>query len=63
MFEVHIVLDILPTAIHNELYSIFGDQALRLSTVQRWFHKAQEEVENKERPVRSVMRTASMLFR
>ncbi len=60
--KVHPALHIQPTVIHNELYSVFGDEAPPLRTVQRWstwFRKGREEVEDEERPGRPIMKTTS----
>ncbi|CAF5022274.1 unnamed protein product, partial [Rotaria sp. Silwood1] len=55
--EVRTELNIPPSAIHNELSSVYGDQASSLRTVQRWsksFREGQEEIEDKVRPGRPI---------
>lgn len=58
--RVRTALQIQPTAIHNELHTVFGDQAPPLRTVQRWskwFREGREEVEDEERSGRPVTET------
>ena len=46
--------------IHNELYSVHGDQAPSFRTVKRWykwFHEDREEVEDEARPGRPIIET------
>lgn len=60
--EVCTALNIEPIVIHNELYSVFGDQAPPLRTVQRWskwFREGRQEVEDEARPGRPVTETTS----
>ncbi|CAF0991750.1 unnamed protein product [Rotaria sordida] len=54
------VLHIKPIVIHNELRTVFGDEAPPLRTVQRWskwFREGREEVEDEERPGRPITET------
>jgi [histone H3]-lysine36 N-dimethyltransferase SETMAR len=58
--KVRTALHIQPTDIHNELHTVFGDQAPLLRTVQRWsksFREGREEVEDEERSGRPVTET------
>ncbi|CAF1560280.1 unnamed protein product, partial [Adineta ricciae] len=53
-------LNILAKDIHNELYSVHGDQAPSFRTVKRWnkwFHEGREEVEDEARPGRPITET------
>ena len=60
--KVRTALDIEPIVIHNELNTVFGDEAPTLRTVQRWskcFREGREEVEDEERPGRPITETTS----
>ncbi|CAF5038321.1 unnamed protein product, partial [Rotaria sp. Silwood1] len=60
--KVRTALHIEPIAIHNELHTVFGDEAPPRSTVQRWskwFRDGREQVEDEERPDRPVTETTS----
>ena len=60
--KVRTVLRIQPVVIHNELQTVFGDEAPPLRTVQRWskwFHEGREEVEDDGRSGRPVTETTS----
>ena len=53
-------LNIPAKDIHNELYSVHGDQAPSFRTVKRWnkwFHEGREEVEDETRPGRLITET------
>ncbi len=55
-------LNILASVIYDELYSVHGDQAPSLRTVERWstwFREGREEVEDEARPGRPVTTTVS----
>lgn len=50
-------LDIPPSTIHNELSSVYGDQAPSLRTVQRqskFFREGREKLEDEARPGRPI---------
>jgi transposase len=58
--KVRTELHIPPSAIHNELSSVYGDQAPALKTVQRWsksFRERREEIEDEARPGRPITET------
>ena len=58
--KVRTALHIQPTVVHNELHTVFDDQAPSLRTVQRWskwFREGREEVEDEERPESPVKET------
>ncbi|CAF1411319.1 unnamed protein product [Rotaria sordida] len=58
--KVLTALHIEPIAIHNELHTVFGDEAPPFRTVQRWskwFHDGREEVEDQERSGRPITET------
>ncbi|CAF1175193.1 unnamed protein product [Rotaria sordida] len=60
--EVHTALHTVPIVIHNELHTVFGDEASPLRTVQRWskwFRESREEVEDEERSGRPITETTS----
>ena len=60
--KVRTALHIQPVVIHNELQTVFGDEAPPLRTVQRWskwFHEGREEVEDDERSGRPVTEATS----
>ncbi|CAF1333607.1 unnamed protein product [Rotaria sordida] len=60
--KVRTALHIEPIFIHNELYTIFGDEAPPLRTVQRWskwFREGREKVEDEDRPGRPITETTS----
>ncbi|CAF1457967.1 unnamed protein product, partial [Rotaria sordida] len=53
-------LNIQAPVIYEELYSVHGDQAPCLRTVERWcrrFREGQEELENEVRPGRPITET------
>ena len=55
-------LEIQPTIIHNELYTVFSDKAPSFTTVVRcskWLHDGREEIEDEVRPGRSISKTRS----
>ncbi|CAF1562328.1 unnamed protein product, partial [Rotaria sp. Silwood1] len=55
-------LNIQARIIHDELYSVYGDQAPSLRTVERWsklFHDGREELEDTARPGRPITETTS----
>jgi hypothetical protein len=58
--KVSTALKIPPSAIHNELSSVYGDQAPALKTVQRCsksFREGREEIEDEARPGRPITKT------
>ncbi len=60
--KVRTALNIQAKVIHDELYSVFGDQAPSLRTVERWsmlFRDGREEVEDEARPGRPITETTS----
>ncbi|CAF1194768.1 unnamed protein product [Rotaria sordida] len=60
--KVYTALHIVPIVIHNELHTVFGDEAPPLRTVQRWskwFRESREEVEDEERSGRPITETIS----
>jgi hypothetical protein len=60
--KVRTALDIEPIVIHNELHSVFGDEAPPLRTVQRWskwFRDGREDIEDGGRSGRPVTETTS----
>ena len=61
--KVRTALVIEPIVIHNELNTIFGDEAPTLRTVQRWSkcfrEDREEEVEDEERTGRPITETTS----
>ncbi|CAF1455264.1 unnamed protein product [Rotaria sp. Silwood1] len=55
-------LNIQARIIHDELYSVYGDQAPSLRTVERWsklFRDGREELEDTARPRRPITETTS----
>ena len=53
-------LNVKARRIHDELYSVYGDQAPGLSTVERWsklFREGREELEDEARPGRPISET------
>jgi histone-lysine N-methyltransferase SETMAR len=60
--KVRTALNIQPKFIHDELDSVFGDQAPPYNTVAKWsklFREGREEVEDQPRPGRPVTETTS----
>ncbi|CAF1392730.1 unnamed protein product [Rotaria sordida] len=60
--KVRTALNIQARIIHNELYSVYGDQAPSLTTVERWsklFREGREEIEDESRPGRPITETTS----
>ena len=58
--KVRTALNIPAKVIHNELYSVHGDQAPSFRTVKRWnkwFREGQEGVEDEAQPGRSITET------
>ena len=58
--KVRTALDIPAKVIHNELYSVHGDEASSFRTVKRWnkwFCEGREEVEDEARPGRPITET------
>lgn len=58
--KVRTALDIPATVIHDELYSVHGDQAPSFRTVKRWnkwFREGREELEDEPRPGRPITET------
>ncbi|CAF2829192.1 unnamed protein product [Rotaria sp. Silwood2] len=60
--KVRTALNIPARVIHDELNSVYGDEAPGLSTVERWsklFREGREEIEDKARPGRPITETAT----
>ncbi|CAF3709708.1 unnamed protein product [Rotaria sp. Silwood1] len=60
--KVRTELNIPPSVIHNELFSVYGDEAPSLRTVQRWsksFREGREEIEDEVRPGRPITETTA----
>jgi len=60
--KVRTALSIQPKTIHDELYSVFGDQAPSYGTVAKWpkwFREGRETIEDHPRPGRPVTETTS----
>jgi len=60
--KVRTALNIQARIIHDELYSVYGDQAPFLTTVKRWsklFREGREEIEDESRPGRPITETTS----
>jgi hypothetical protein len=60
--KVRTALNIQPKSIHDELYSVFGDQAPAYSTVAKWskcFREGREDIEDQPRLGRPVTETTS----
>ena len=60
--KVRTALSIQPKTIHDELYSVFGDQAPSYGTVakwSKWFREGRETIEDHPRPGRPVTETTS----
>jgi len=60
--KVRTALNIQARIIHDELYSVYGDQAPSLTTVKRWsklFREGREEIEDETRPGRPITETTS----
>ena len=60
--KVHTVLNIQARIIYDELYSVYGDQAPSLRTVERWsklFCEGREELEDEARSGRRITKTTS----
>ncbi|CAF1411114.1 unnamed protein product [Adineta ricciae] len=58
--KVRTALDVQARVIHDELYSVYGDQAPGLSTVERWsklFREGREELEDDARSGRPISET------
>ena len=59
--QVRTALNVKARVIHDELYSVYGDQAPGLSTVERWsklFREGREELRNEARPDRPISEIA-----
>ncbi|CAF3642294.1 unnamed protein product [Rotaria sp. Silwood1] len=55
-------LDMPAKIIHNELYSVYRNQAPSFRTVKRWnkwFREGREEIEDEARPGRSITETTN----
>ena len=55
-------LNIQPKLIHDELYSVFGDQSPSYNTVTKWsrrFREGREDIQDQPRPGRSVIETTT----
>ncbi|CAF1455419.1 unnamed protein product, partial [Rotaria sordida] len=62
IITVRTALNIQARIIHDELYSVYGDQAPSLRTVERWsklFREGREKIEDKTRPGRPITETTS----
>ncbi|CAF3882423.1 unnamed protein product [Rotaria sordida] len=60
--KVRTALNIQARIIHDELYSVYGDQAPSLRTMERWsklFREGREEIEDEARHGRSITETTS----
>ncbi|CAF3022775.1 unnamed protein product [Rotaria sp. Silwood2] len=60
--KVRTALNIPARVIHDELNSVYGDEAPGLSTVERWsklFREGREEIEDKARPGRPIAETTT----
>ncbi|CAF3778678.1 unnamed protein product [Rotaria sp. Silwood1] len=60
--KVRTALNIQARIIHDELYSVYDNQAPSLRTVERWsklFREGQEEIEDKTRSGRPITETTS----
>jgi len=60
--KMRTALNIQARIIHDELYSVYGDQAPSLRTVERWsklFRDGREELEDEARPGRPITETTS----
>ncbi|CAF4639261.1 unnamed protein product [Rotaria sp. Silwood1] len=60
--KVRTALNIRPTIIHDELRTVFGDEAPSFSTVARWsqwFREGREEIKDEARPGRPITETTS----
>jgi histone-lysine N-methyltransferase SETMAR len=60
--KVRTALSISARVIHDELTSVYGDEAPSLSTVERWsklFREGREEIEDKARPGRPITETTA----
>ena len=60
--KMRTALNIQARIIHDELYSVYGDQAPSLRTVERWsklFRDGREELEDEARPCRAITETTS----
>ena len=60
--KVRTALDIQPTIIHDELYTVFNDEAPSFRTVARWsqwFREGREEIEDQPRTGRPITETTS----
>jgi transposase len=60
--KVRTALNIQARIIYDELYSVYGDQAPSLRTVERWsklFREGREELEDEARSGRSITETTS----
>ncbi len=58
--KVRTTLNIQSRIIHDELNSVYGDQASSLRTVERWlklFRDCREDIEDKPRPGRPITET------
>ena len=57
--KVHTALNIQPKLIHDERYSVFGDQGPSYNTVARWFREGREDIQDQPRPGRPVTETTT----
>ncbi|CAF1304393.1 unnamed protein product [Rotaria sp. Silwood1] len=60
--KVRTTLNIQARIIHDELYSMYGDHAPSVRTVERWsklFREGREETEDEARPGRPITETKS----
>ena len=60
--KVRTALNIRPTIIHDELRTVFGDEAPSFRSVARWsqwFREGREEIEDETRPGRPITETTS----
>ena len=60
--KVRTALDIQPTIIHDELYTVFGDEApsfITVTTWSQWFREGREKIEDEPRTGRRITETMS----
>ncbi|CAF1346565.1 unnamed protein product [Rotaria sordida] len=58
--KVRTALNIQPTIIHNELFTVSGDEAPSFRTIAKWskfFREGREGIEDEERPGRPITET------
>ncbi len=61
--KVRTALDIQLTIIHDELWTVFGDEAPSFRTIARWsewFREGREEIEDETRSGRPITETTSV---